>query len=215
MSATTADAGPLAVPPGPGPAPSARRLDPAARRRLARRRRACLRLDRLQHLRRGVEAGVPAAHGHRHRRHRRHPRQPRGGPAARCGRDRRGRMVSFTVNYLTLILVIVLLFQSLNLAVLPRRLRGSFNAAFLPFIGMAIAVAWLVLARRLRARADEPASAPASRLADATVDGHALDRHRRASSVFGLAWLWMLEPADLARRPRRGVREHPASTPPT
>ena len=61
-------------------------------------------------------------------------------------------MTSFTVNYLTLILVIVLLFQSLDLAAFLDDFAASFNAAFLPFIGMALAVAWIVLARRLDAR---------------------------------------------------------------
>ncbi len=68
--------------------------------------------------------------------------------------SRRARMTSFTVNYLTLILVIVLLFQSLDLAAFLDDFSASFNAAFLPFIGMALAVAWIVLARRLDVPAD-------------------------------------------------------------
>jgi hypothetical protein len=66
--------------------------------------------------------------------------------------SRRARMVSFTVNYLTLVLVIVLLFQSLDLAAFLDDFAASFNAAFLPFIGIALAVAWIVLARRLSSR---------------------------------------------------------------
>jgi ABC-type sugar transport system permease subunit len=109
----------------------------------------------------------------------------------------RARMTSFAVNYLTLILVIVLLFQSLDLAAYLDDLAASFNAAFLPFIGMALAVAWIVLARQL-----------ASRLADAnrTDVPPALTRSifvmrwigLAGLGAFALLWLWRLEPWNLA-----------------
>ena len=112
--------------------------------------------------------------------------------------NRRGRMVSFTLNYLTLILVVVLLFQSLNLASYLDDFAASFNAAFMPFIGLAIAVAWLVLARRLKARTSEPgAPAPPSWLL--TVIAAMRWIGFAAIIAFGLAWLWMLNLLDLAR----------------
>jgi ABC-type sugar transport system permease subunit len=109
----------------------------------------------------------------------------------------RGRTMSFTVNYLTLILVIVLLFQSLDLAAFLDDFAASFNAAFLPFIGMALAVAWVVLARRLATRltdanrTDVPASLTASISVMRWVGLAAL-------VVSGLLWLWKLEPWSLA-----------------
>ena len=109
----------------------------------------------------------------------------------------RGRTMSFTVNYLTLILVIVLLFQSLDLAAFLDDFAASFNAAFLPFIGMALAVAWVVLARRLATRltdanrTDVPASLTASISVMRWVGLAAL-------AVSGLLWLWKLEPWSLA-----------------
>lgn len=109
----------------------------------------------------------------------------------------RARMTSFTVNYLTLILVIVLLFQSLDLAAFLDDFAGSFNAAFLPFIGMALAVAWIVLARRLDSRltdanrADVPASLTNAISAMRWMGLVAL-------AVLALAWLWQLEPWSLA-----------------
>jgi ABC-type sugar transport system permease subunit len=109
----------------------------------------------------------------------------------------RARMTSFAVNYLTLILAIVLLFQSLDLAAYLDDLAASFNAAFLPFIGMALAVAWIVLARQL-----------APRLADAnrTDVPRALTRSILVMrwiglvglAAFALAWLWRLELWNLA-----------------
>lgn len=111
--------------------------------------------------------------------------------------SRRARMASFTVNYLTLILVIVLLFQSLDLAAFLDDFAASFNAAFLPFIGMALAVAWIVLARRLDARltdsnrSDVPTSLTTTVTAMRWIGLVAL-------AVFSLLWLWRLEPWNLA-----------------
>ncbi len=111
--------------------------------------------------------------------------------------SRRARMTSFTVNYLTLILVIVLLFQSLDLAAFLDDFAASFNAAFLPFIGMALAVAWIVLARRLDSRLTESnrTDVPPSLTASITVM-HWIGRIGLA--VFALLWLWRLEPWNLA-----------------
>lgn len=111
--------------------------------------------------------------------------------------SKRARMTSFTVNYLTLILVIVLLFQSLDLAAFLDDFAASFNAAFLPFIGMALAVAWIVLARRLDARltdsnrTDVPPALTGSIAVMRWIGLGAL-------AVFGLLWLWRLEPWNLA-----------------
>jgi len=64
--------------------------------------------------------------------------------------QRLGRTVSITVNYLQLVLVIIALFQLLTLATFIDDLAGAFNKAFVPFIGMAIAAAWMLLVRRLK-----------------------------------------------------------------
>ena len=54
-----------------------------------------------------------------------------------------GSMPSAICIIVTLpVIVIVLLFQSLDLAAFFDSFAASFNAAFLPFIGMALAVAW-------------------------------------------------------------------------
>jgi ABC-type sugar transport system permease subunit len=112
--------------------------------------------------------------------------------------DRRARMLSFTVNYLTLILVIVLLFQSLNVASYLDVFATAFNAAFLPFIGLAISVAWIVLARRLQARALEPGRPSPTAAAQTTI--RVMRWIGWAGIVgFGLVWLWMLRPIDLVR----------------
>ena len=111
--------------------------------------------------------------------------------------DRRARMVSFTINYLTLVLVIVLLFQSLNLASYLDVFATAFNKAFLPFIGLAISAAWIVLSRRLRARAFEPGRPSPTNAALTTIK---VMRWIGLAGVigFGLAWLWMLQPIELA-----------------
>lgn len=113
--------------------------------------------------------------------------------------NRRARMVSFTVNYLTLILVIVLLFQSLDLASFLDDFAAAFNASFLPFIGLALAIAWIVLARRLESRLSDvnrtnvPASMTAAVSAMSWIG-------RIALVVFGALWLWQLAPWALGAR---------------
>lgn len=64
--------------------------------------------------------------------------------------QRLGRTVSITINYLQLVLVIIALFQLLTLATFFDDIAGAFNKAFVPFIGMAIAAAWMLLVRRLK-----------------------------------------------------------------
>ena len=106
--------------------------------------------------------------------------------------SRRARMTSFTVNYLTLILLIVLLFQSLTLADFLDDFAAAFNAAFLPFIGMAVATAWLVLARRLSVRlADGERSDVPRALSTSVVVMKWIGLG--AIAVFSLIWLWTLE----------------------
>jgi ABC-type sugar transport system permease subunit len=123
--------------------------------------------------------------------------------------DRRARMFSFTVNYLTLILVVVLLFQSMNLASYLDTFAAAFNKAFLPFIGMAVSVAWIVLSRRLRARSMEPGRPSPSAAALTTV--RVMRWIGFAGIVgFGLVWLWMLRPADLLHVLGVAFGVHPA-----
>lgn len=106
--------------------------------------------------------------------------------------SRRARTVSFTVNYLTLVLVVIALFQSLDLAAFIDEFAASFNKAFLPFIGLAIFVAWLVFARRLASQVEDsdPATLPGWLAPTARVMRYA----GLAGIVgFGLAWLWRLD----------------------
>lgn len=109
----------------------------------------------------------------------------------------RARITSFTVNYLTLILAIVLLFQSLALATYLDDLAAAFNAAFLPFIGMALAVAWIVLARRLATRLADSSRAdvPIVLVGSITVMRWV---GMVGLAVFSALWLWRLEPWNLA-----------------
>ena len=113
--------------------------------------------------------------------------------------SRRGRMVSFTVNYLTAILVAVALFQSLGLAGFLDDFAASFNQAFLPFVGLAIASGWLVVARRARARLTESAQV---RDIPSWVD-RAVGAMRVvglvAVVVFAGAWIWKLDVVGLVR----------------
>lgn len=105
---------------------------------------------------------------------------------------RLGRTLSFTVNYLALVLAFIALFQSLDLAAYGDRLAGAFNRAFLPFIGLALAVAWIVLARRLSARihASSSESLPTwITLAASIMQWIGLV----AGAVFALWWLWLLD----------------------
>jgi ABC-type sugar transport system permease subunit len=111
--------------------------------------------------------------------------------------SRRGRTVSFTVNYLGLVLMVIGLFQSLDLAAFGDEFAGAFNRAFVPFIGLAIAVAWLLFSRRLRERLEgaEAHSLPGWLPAAVTV--------MRVvgivgTVVFGLIWLWNLDVPSLA-----------------
>lgn len=102
------------------------------------------------------------------------------------------RTASFTVNYVTLVLVVIGLFQSLDLASFIDAFAGAFNRAFLPFIGLAICVAWLLFARRLAARMDgsDTANLPpwlpwatlAMRYAGLGV-----------GAILAVAWLWLLD----------------------
>ena len=106
--------------------------------------------------------------------------------------SRRARTVSFTVNYLTLVLVVIALFQSLDLASFIDEFAASFNKAFLPFIGLAVFVAWLIFARRLAGQVEDadPASLPGWLAPTARI-------MRIVGIVgivgFGLAWLWRLD----------------------
>lgn len=105
---------------------------------------------------------------------------------------RLGRTLSFTVNYLALVLAIIALFQSLDLASYGDRLAGAFNRAFLPFVGLAIAAAWIVVARRLSGRihASSSDSLPGwiPRVAS-VMQWIGLV----AGAVFALWWLWSLD----------------------
>lgn len=112
--------------------------------------------------------------------------------------DRRGRMASFTVNYLTLIVVSILLFQSLRLSSFIDDFAAAFNAAFLPFIAISIAVAWLVLARRLRTRLDDGMHSDVPSSLNAIVNAMRWIG-MGAIAIFGLLWLIRLEPWNLAR----------------
>ena len=196
--------------PRPRPRSSSRRVDVAIRLVIAWHVIAALVFAWIAWniCRRGLEARVPA-------RARsigigavdRHRGQPARRDPAAARSSRRARMVSFTVNYLTLILVIVLLFQSLDLASYLDDFAAAFNAAFLPFIGMAIAVAWIVLARRLKARGWPTRTAPTFLPPLHRVDHRdALDRPRRARGVRRSLWLWKLEPWTLARLLARDLR---------
>lgn len=103
-----------------------------------------------------------------------------------------GRSLSLAVNYLTLVLVIIALFQSLSLATYLDVFASAFNKAFLPFIGMAIAGAWLVLVRRLKEKIE---AADPTRTA---ADTPAFVRITWIMGLIGLAalglvWLWELD----------------------
>ena len=111
--------------------------------------------------------------------------------------SRRGRTTSFVVNYLGLVLVVIALFQSLDLAAYGDEFAAAFNQAFLPFIGLAIAVAWLLLARRLASRLDEATDATAPAWLPPTVT--AMRWIGLAGIVvFGLLWVWYLDIPALA-----------------
>jgi ABC-type sugar transport system permease subunit len=71
-----------------------------------------------------------------------------------------GRSLSIGINYLSAILIVVTLFQSLDLATYLDEFAGAFNRAFIPFIGIAIAGTWLVLVRRLKVSVENAAQHP-------------------------------------------------------
>ena len=101
-----------------------------------------------------------------------------------------GRTISFVLNYLCLVLAVIALFQSLELASFGDDIAGAFNRAFVPFVGLAIAVAWVLIGRRLRTRLEEPGvQAP-----DWLPVGVAVMRviGLAGCAVFGLLWLWNL-----------------------
>ena len=106
--------------------------------------------------------------------------------------QRLGRTVSITVNYLQLVLVIIALFQLLTLATFIDDLAGAFNKAFVPFIGMAIAAAWMLLVRRLKtsienANINEPSySTPVFVQVTWWIGVAGL-------GVLSLVWLWELD----------------------
>lgn len=105
--------------------------------------------------------------------------------------SRRARTVSFTTNYITLVVVIIALFQSLHLATYLDAFATSFNAAFIPFLGMAVALGWIVLARRLQARAAEPTSSSPPWVMGAARTMRIIGLV--AMVPLGLWWLWKLD----------------------
>lgn len=112
--------------------------------------------------------------------------------------SRRGRTVSFPVNYVALVLVVVALFQSLDMASFIDAFAGSFNQAFIPFIGLAIFIAWLIFARRLHSQLEDAQHPPA-----AAWVGTAVTVMRivgiAGTAIFGLWWLWQLSLPNLLR----------------
>ena len=103
-----------------------------------------------------------------------------------------GRTLSFTVSYLVLLLAAIVLFQSLDGASLIDVFATAFNKAFLPFIGLAIAFAWLMLGRRLAAKLDDDSGRVIPTWLPIVV------RVMRIVGiaglvVFGLLWVWSLD----------------------
>lgn len=104
---------------------------------------------------------------------------------------RSARMVSFTTNYITLVVVIVALFQSMNLATYLDTFAAAFNAAFIPFMGLAIAAGWYLLARRLLARVEDPGSGQSPRWVAPVAQGMRIVG-LVAIAGFGLWWVWAI-----------------------
>ena len=105
---------------------------------------------------------------------------------------RRARTISFTVTYLMVVIVAIALFQSLDFAALIDDFATAFNRAFLPFIGVCIAFAWTVFARRLTHQLEDAHSAQQPAWLPLTV------RIMRVVGIaglgiFGLLWLWRLD----------------------
>jgi ABC-type sugar transport system permease subunit len=103
-----------------------------------------------------------------------------------------GRTISFTINYLGLVLAAIALFQSVDAAALIDEFATAFNRAFPPFIGVALAFAWLLLGRRTAARLsnDPEERIPAwfSRVVEfIRISGLA------GLVIFGLIWAWSLD----------------------
>lgn len=103
-----------------------------------------------------------------------------------------GRTLSFTINYLGLLLAAIVLFQSLDGAALIDAFATAFNRAFLPFIGLAIAFAWLMLGRRLATKLDDDSGRVIPPWLPIVV------RVMRIIGiaglvVFGLLWAWSLD----------------------
>jgi len=107
-----------------------------------------------------------------------------------------GRTLSFTINYLGLLLAAILLFQALDGAALINDFATAFNKAFLPFIGLAIAFAWIVLSRRLAARLDDDSGHAVPALLPFTVRAmHGVGLV--GLLAFGLFWLWSIDLPEL------------------
>ena len=105
---------------------------------------------------------------------------------------RRARTISFTITYLMVVIVVIALFQSLDFAALIDEFATAFNRAFLPFIGVCIAFAWTVFARRLTHQLDDAHSTQQPAWLPLTV------RIMRVVgiaglAIFGLLWLWRLD----------------------
>jgi ABC-type sugar transport system permease subunit len=103
-----------------------------------------------------------------------------------------GRTLSFTINYLGLIFAAIALFQSLDVAALIDVFATAFNKAFLPFIGLAIALAWLLMGRRLAARFDDDLGQGVPVWLPVTVNGIRVIG-LAGGFIFGVLWLWSLD----------------------
>lgn len=103
-----------------------------------------------------------------------------------------GRSLSFTLNYLGLLIASILLFQSLDAAALIDDFATAFNKGFLPFIGLAIAFSWLVFGRRLTTKLDGNSDR------DTTTWLSLVVKSMRLIGIvgiftFGAWWLWSLD----------------------
>ena len=110
--------------------------------------------------------------------------------------SRSGRTLSIIVNYFGLVIVAIWLFQGLDLASFGDDIAAAFNRAFLPFIGLAIAVAWILISRRLTTRLQEPGVQAPAWLPTGVVAMRVIGL--AAGGIFGLLWLWNLDVIVLA-----------------